>query len=156
MKNGAPERFRDTINASQDCVDRTKRGLSIFESDTFRSPFQVEKPLPLLDKHGLGNELDHYLDLQFAHKTLDTLQKNESVQRQALVKLIYDAPRRKLAVAQQRMVQRNLENALAEEASIQRNYPSTQKKSNVPVALASVNRSSSVPNQIGSTMHSSA
>jgi hypothetical protein len=76
-------------------VDRSKRGLSIFQNKTFTDPIQVNN-LPLLDKQVLAGELEHYLDLQVVNKTLDNTEKNEYAQRKELVKLIYKSPEKKL------------------------------------------------------------
>ena len=61
---------------SQRQVNKSKRGISIFDYSTFTDPIKVDC-LPLLDKKALGGELEHYLDLGVAHKTLDNTEKNE-------------------------------------------------------------------------------
>ena len=101
MVNGAAEDLRERISESQQNVDKSKRGISIFENKTFTDPIKVDN-LPLLDKKVLGGELEHYLNLQVAHKTLDNTEKNEYGQRKELVKLIYKNPSKKAIMEKQR------------------------------------------------------
>ena len=93
--------MRERISESQQNVDKSKRGISIFENKTFTDPIKVDN-LPLLDKKVLGGELEHYLNLQVAHKTLDNTEKNEYGQRKELVKLIYKNPSKKAIMEKQR------------------------------------------------------
>jgi hypothetical protein len=74
VKNGAPERFRESINESQSNVNRSKRGLSIFEVDNFKESID-QSSLLLFHPDGLRSELEHYLELDFVNETLDKGEK---------------------------------------------------------------------------------
>jgi hypothetical protein len=77
-------------------VNKSKRGLSIFESSTFTDPVKSDCCLPILNKKALGGEFDQYLDLGVAHQILDSSEKNDYHKRKELVKLIYKNPVKKL------------------------------------------------------------
>jgi hypothetical protein len=49
----------------------------------------------LFDSNGLRVELEHFLSLDYAHRTLDKGMKNEEGKRKELVNLIYSSPQKK-------------------------------------------------------------
>jgi hypothetical protein len=60
-----PGRFKAVIKNSDDVLKKTRRGLSIFESENFRGGAN-KTYLPFFETASLKRELDHYLDLSVA------------------------------------------------------------------------------------------
>ena len=52
VKNGAPMQLRDSINESQNYVNRSRRGLSIFEVSKFKESVKADN-LPIFEEKGL-------------------------------------------------------------------------------------------------------
>ena len=91
VHNGAPIRLRESINESQAYVNRSRRGLSIFEVGKFKDSVKADNQ-PLFDEgSGLKQELEHYLDLNYENKLLEKFEKNQKY-RTELTKLIFNSP----------------------------------------------------------------
>jgi len=72
-------------------LKKSRRGLSIFEDPTFKAPCQTDN-VPIFNL--LKPELEHYLNIDYIHKTVDPVLIHEDKYRKKLVDLIHESPKK--------------------------------------------------------------